>query len=326
MQQTERSQSESYFWPVVWAVGLHILMFAMLFVSFAFTPELPPARPVVQATLYQLQSQSQATTQTTQKVAGEAQKTSTPEFETERLELKKAEEQKQAQAEAQRQAAAKKAEEQKQAEEARKAEQAKAEAAKKAEAEKAAEQKRQADIAKKRAEEEAKKKAAEEARKKAAAEEAKKKAAAAEAAKKKAAEDAKRKAEEARRKAAEDQKAAALAELLSDNVQNQQALAETHGDKVAGNLDDLIIKLITENWQRPMSARRGMSVELLIQMLPDGTVTNASVSRSSGDAPFDNSAVAAVRNVGRIPEMQQLDRATFDRMYRQRRVIFKPGD
>lgn len=326
MQQTERSQSESYFWPVVWAVGLHVLMFAMLFVSFAFTPELPPARPVVQATLYQLQSQSQATTQTTQKVAGEAQKTSAPQFETERLEQKKAEEQKQAQAEAQKVAAAKKAEEQKKAEEARKAEQAKAEAAKKAEAEKAAEQKRQADIAKKRAEEEAKKKAAEEAKRKAAAEEAKKKAAAAEAAKKKAAEDAKRKAEEARRKAAEDQKAAALAELLSDNVQNQQALAETHGDKVAGNLDDLIIKLITENWQRPMSARRGMSVELLIQMLPDGTVTNASVSRSSGDAPFDNSAVAAVRNVGRIPEMQQLDRATFDRMYRQRRVIFKPED
>ena len=317
MQQTERSQSESYFWPIVWAVGLHVLMFAMLFVSFAFSPELPPARPVVQATLYQLKSQSQATTQTTQKVAGEAQKTSAPQFETERLEQKKAEEQKVA--------AAKKAEEQKKAEQA-KAEAAKAEAAKKAEAEKAAEQKRQADIAKKRAEEEAKKKAAEEAKKKA-AEEAKKKAAAAEAAKKKAAEDAKKKAaEDAKRKAAEEQKAAALAELLSDNVQNQRALAETHGDQVAGNIDDLIIKLITENWQRPMSARRGMSVELLIQMLPDGTVTNASVSRSSGDAAFDSSAVAAVRNVGRIPEMQQLDRATFDRLYRQRRVIFKPED
>lgn len=316
MQHSERSPSESYFWPIVWAVGLHVLMFAMLFVSFAFSPELPPARPVVQATLYQLQSQSQATTQTTQKVAGEAQKTSAPQFETERIEQKKAEEQK---------IAAAKAAEQKRAEDARKAEAAKADAAKKAEAEKAAEQKRQADIAKKRAEDEAKKKAAEDARKKAAAEEAKKKAAA-EAAKKKAAEDAKRKAEDARRKAAEDQKAAALAELLSDNVQNQQALAETHGDQVAGNLDDLIIKLITENWQRPMSARRGMSVELLIQMLPDGTVTNASVSRSSGDAPFDSSAVAAVRNVGRIPEMQQLDRATFDRMYRQRRVIFKPED
>ena len=46
MQQTERPQSESYFWPVVWAVGLHVLMFAMLFVSFAFAPDLPPARPI----------------------------------------------------------------------------------------------------------------------------------------------------------------------------------------------------------------------------------------------------------------------------------------
>src|SRR5690606_11465571 len=121
-------------------------------------------------------------------------------------------------------------------------------------------------------------------------------------------------------------KAAALAELLSDSVQHQQALADSVGDQVAGNLDDLIINLVSQQWRRPPSARNGMSVEVLIQMLPDGTITNASVSRSSGDAAFDNSAVAAVRNVGRIPELQQLDRATFDKMYRQRRMIFKPED
>ena len=313
MQQRERSPSESLFWPVVWAVALHTLMFAMLFVSFAFAPDLPPARPIVQATLYQLKSQSQATTQTNQKIAGEAKKTAAPQYEVEQLEQKKAEQQKQAAA---------KAAEQKKAEEARKAD-----AAKKADAQKkAAEQKKQADIAKKKAADEAaKKKAAEDAKKKA-AEEAKKKAAA-EAAKKKAAEDAKKKAaEEARRKAVEDKKAAALAELLSEDVGHQQALADEVGDQVAGNLDDLIIKLISENWRKPMSARSGMSVELLLEMLPDGTIINASVRRSSGDSPFDASAVAAVRSVGRIPEMQQLDRATFDSRYRQRRVIFKPED
>ena len=319
--QHERTQSESYFWPVVWAVGLHVLIFAMLFVSFAFSPELPPARPVVLVTLYQLQSQSQATTQTTQKVAGEAQKTSAPQFETERLEQKKAEEQKVA--------AAKQAEEQKKAEEAQKAEQAKAEAAKaeaakKAEAEKAAEQKHQADIAKKRAEEEAKKKAAEEAKKKAAAEEAKKKAAA-EAAKKKAAEDAKRKAEDARRKAAEDQKAAALADLLSDNVERQQTIADTHGDQVAGSYDDLIRRLVSESWSRPPSARNGMSVVVQINMLPDGTITNASVSRSSGDSAFDSSAVSAVRAVGRIPEMREIPAADFA-PYRSFKMTFTPED
>jgi len=317
-QQNERSSSESYFWPAVWAVALHALMFAMLFVSFAMTPDLPPARPIVQATLYQLKSQSQAKVQTTQKIAGEAKKTSAPTHQTEQLEQKKAEEQKQAA----------KAAEQKKAAEARKTEEVKkaAEAKKVEEKKKAAEQKKVADIAKKKAAEEAKKKAAEEAKKKALAE-AKKKAA--EEAKKKAAAEAAKKqkvAEEAKRKATEDKKAQALAELLSEDTQHQQALADEVGDQVAGDLDDLIVKLVSEQWRQPPSARNGMSVEVLIEMLPDGTITNAHVTRSSGDIPFDNSAVAAVRNVGRIAEMQQLDRATFDAKYRQRRVIFKPED
>ncbi|MCP1620792.1 cell division and transport-associated protein TolA [Pseudomonas sp. SLBN-26] len=334
-QQSERSPSESYFWPVVWAVGLHVLIFGMLFVSFAFTPELPPARPIVQATLYQLKSQSQATTQTNQKIAGEAKKTAAPMYEAEQLEMKKAEEQK---------VAAAKAAEQKKAEEARKAAEAKkAEETKKAEdAKKAAEEaakKQQADIAKKKAEEEAKKKAEEEAKKKA-AEEAKKKAAedakkkAAEEAKKKAAEDAKKKAaeeakkkaaEEAKRKAARDQKAAALAELLGDKVENQQAPADEVGDTTSGNYDDLIRLRVSELWTRPPSARNGMSVQVQINMLPDGTITNATVVRSSGDPSFDQSAVSAVRNVGRIPEMQGMKPSEFN-IYRSFKMTFTPED
>ena len=313
--QAERSSSESYFWPVIWAVAFHVLMFAMLFVSFAMTPELPPSRPIVQATLYQLKSQSQATVQTNQKIAGEAKKTKAPTHETEQLEQKKNEQEKLEVA---------KAAEQKKAEEVKKA----AEAKKADEAKKSAEQKKLADVAlKKKAEEEKKKAAAEEQKKKKAAEDAKKKKAAEEA-KKKATADAKKKAtaEAAKRKAAEDKKAQALAELLSDTTDYQQAVADTQGDQVAGSLDDLIVKLVSDNWTRPPSARNGMSVEVLIEMLPDGTITNASVARSSGDSAFDGSAVSAVRKVGRIPEMQQLDRATFDQLYRQRRAVFKPED
>ncbi|HBN8638094.1 cell envelope integrity protein TolA [Pseudomonas aeruginosa] len=318
-QQFERSPSESYFWPVVLAVVLHVLIFAMLFVSWAFAPELPPSKPIVQATLYQLKSKSQATTQTNQKIAGEAKKTASKQYEVEQLEQKKLEQQKLEQQKLeQQQVAAAKAAEQKKADEARKAEAQKAAEAKKADEAKkaaeakAAEQKKQADIAKKRAEDEAKKKAAAEAaKKKAAVEAAKKKAAAAAA---------------AARKAAEDKKAQALAELLSDTTERQQALADEVGSEVTGSLDDLIVNLVSQQWRRPPSARNGMSVEVLIEMLPDGTITNASVSRSSGDKPFDSSAVAAVRNVGRIPEMQQLPRATFDSLYRQRRIIFKPED
>lgn len=313
--QAERSSSESYFWPVIWAVAFHVLMFAMLFVSFAMTPELPPSRPIVQATLYQLKSQSQAAVQTNQKIAGEAKKTKAPTHETEQLEQKKNEQEKLEVA---------KAAEQKKANEVKKA----AEAKKADEAKKSAEQKKLADVAlKKKAEEEKKKAAAEEQKKKKAAEDAKKKKAAEEA-KKKATADAKKKAtaEAAKRKAAEDKKAQALAELLSDTTDYQQAVADTQGDQVAGSLDDLIVKLVSDNWTRPPSARNGMSVEVLIEMLPDGTITNASVARSSGDSAFDGSAVSAVRKVGRIPEMQQLDRATFDQLYRQRRAVFKPED
>ena len=340
MPHPERSRSESLYWPTILAVGLHVIIFGMLFVSFAMTPELPPSKPIVQATLYQLKSQSQAKTQTNQKIAGEAQKTAAKQYETEQMEQRKVEQQKQAAA---------KAAEQKKADEARKAEAAKAEAAKKAaevkkaEEAKQAEQKKQADIAKKKAADEAaknkaaeeaeKKKAAEEAKKKAAAEQAKKKAAeeakkkaAAEAAKKKAAEEAKKKAAaEAARKAAEDKKAQALAELLSDSTERQQAMADTQGDQVAGNFDDLIRLRAAEGWSRPPSARNNMSVTLQVNMLPDGTITSVTVSRSSGDAPFDNSAVAAVKNIGRLTEMQGLSAQDFQ-PYRSFKMTFTPED
>ncbi|AIS16811.1 cell envelope biogenesis protein TolA [Pseudomonas rhizosphaerae] len=365
MQKREHSASESFFWPTVWAVALHVLIFGMLFVSFAMTPELPEARPIVQATLYQLKSKSQATTQTNQKLAGEAKKSAARQTEVEQMETKKLEQEAIKAAEqkkeetAQKAEAAKKADEAKKADAAAKAEAAsaaaaKAEAAKAEAAEKAAEAKKSelADIAKKKAEqEEAKKEAAEDAKKKAAedakkkaAEDAKKKAeddakkaaatAAAEDAKKKAAEDAKKKAaadaakkkaQDAARKAAEDKKAQALADLLSDKPERQQALADERGDEVAGNFDDLIRSRAAEGWARPPSARKNMTVVLQINMLPDGTVTNVSVSRSSGDGPFDSSAVAAVKNIGRLTEMQGLKPADFN-PYRSFKMTFTPED
>ncbi len=350
MQKREHSASESFFWPTVWAVALHVLIFGMLFVSFAMTPELPEARPIVQATLYQLKSKSQATTQTNQKLAGEAKKSAARQTEVEQMETKKLEQEAIKAAEqkkeetAQKAEAAKKADEAKKADAAAKAEAAeaaaaKAEAAKAEAAEKAAEAKKSelADIAKKKAEqEEAKKEAAEEAKKKAAEDDAKKAAAAAAAedAKKKAAEDAKKKAaadaakkkaQDAARKAAEDKKAQALADLLSDKPERQQALADEQGDEVAGNFDDLIRSRAAEGWARPPSARKNMTVVLQINMLPDGTVTNVSVSRSSGDGPFDSSAVAAVKNIGRLTEMQGLKPADFN-PYRSFKMTFTPED
>lgn len=195
------------------------------------------------------------------------------------------------------------------------------------EAKKAAEEeakKAAAEEAKKKIVEDAKKKAAEDAKKKAEAEEAKKKVA--EDAKKKAAADAaKKKAQEAARKSAEDKKAQALADLLSDTPQRQQALADEQGDEVAGSFDDLIRARAAEGWARPPSARKGMTVVLQIGMLPDGTVTSVSVAKSSGDGPFDASAVAAVKNIGRLTEMQGMKPSDFA-PYRSFKMTFTPED
>jgi colicin import membrane protein len=68
-----------------------------------------------------------------------------------------------------------------------------------------------------------------------------------------------------------------------------------------------------------------MKVILQIIMLPDGTISGVSVAHSSGDAPFDSSAVAAVNNIGRLTEMQGLKPADFA-PYRSFKMTFTPED
>ena len=116
-----------------------------------------------------------------------------------------------------------------------------------------------------------------------------------------------------------------MAELLSDTTERQQALADEQGDQVAGDFDDLIRMRAAEGWARPPSARKGMTVVLQINMLPDGTVTAVKVAKSSGDASFDSSAVAAVKNIGRLTEMQGLKPNEFN-PYRSFKMTFTPED
>lgn len=337
------------------ALGLHLLVLVFLFVSFSSAPEFEPAKPIVRATLVQLNSKSPAVTQTDQKIAGEAERTAAQRHEAEELQRdqqkqKQQQEQEAAQraaAEQQQAAAAKAASAQAEKEQAAKEQSKAAEERKKAEQveqQKAAEAKRKADAAKKLADEQAANKAAAEAAKRKEAEEAKRKA---EEAKRKAEQDAKSKADaEAKRKAdaakkaeadrvaklkreQEEAKAKALSELLASETQYQRAQADQVGDEVAASYDDVIRRYVSEQWRRPPTARNGMLVEVRISMLPSGDITDAVITRSSGDAGFDQSAIQAVRNVGRIPEMQQLSRespSTFDRMYRQRTLRFKPED
>tara|TARA_Y100001968_G_scaffold219876_1_gene202650 strand:- start:7358 stop:8398 length:1041 start_codon:yes stop_codon:yes gene_type:complete len=338
--QYRPAASERYSSPLLKAVGLHLLVAILLFASFSSAPEFEPARPIVQATLVQLDSMSPSTTPTDQKIAGEAQQSRSPRADEEALEKQReqqqaaeaaraaqAEQARQAEAEAQRKAAeaerqAEAEAEQKAADAAAAAERRQAEEARKAAEAQAARERAAAEAERKKAEEEARRKEQEEARRKAAEE-----------AERKAAQEAERRREQERvareQREREAAKASALNELLGEETEYQQAQADRIGDQVAASFDDVIRRYVSQQWRRPPTARNGMVVEVRLSMLPTGQITDAVVIRSSGDPGFDQSAVQAVKNVGRIPEMQQLSSenpAEFNRLYRQRNLRFRPED
>lgn len=112
-----------------------------------------------------------------------------------------------------------------------------------------------------------------------------------------------------------------LKQLLSNNDNNPPP-GDKLSNQVVGRIDDLVRQRIQKNWTELGNPLPGSQVELLIEMSPNGTIMNVLVSHSSGNIDFDNSAVTAARNVGRIPEVQQLDTNTFNQLYRKRAFIF----
>lgn len=103
------------------------------------------------------------------------------------------------------------------------------------------------------------------------------------------------------------------------------------GPEIATNMDanisveELIRARAAESWSRPASARKSMHVTLQIGMQLDSTTTSVNVVNSSGDTPFDNSAMAAVRNIGVLAEVQTLKPNEVSR-YRLFNMAFTPDD
>lgn len=291
--------------PVILAVGIHLVLFALLFVSYTSEPQLPESRPVIKARLYQLESQNKAEQKTTQKIAGDAEKTAARQHEREQLEQKK-QQQLARQREQQRQQEAKKAAEQKRQQQL------------------AAEKKRQQEqekvlAAKRLAEQQAAKKAAEKQRQQQLAAEKQRQ--------QQAAKERELAEKQRQRKIEEEKQAAALAELLSEQTRYQRELADRQAKEDIGRINDRIIGLVSRNWIRPpVGLGKGITVEVAVEFLPDGRIKTATVSKTSGNHAFDNSAVAAILGVVRIDEIQQLDRAIYEKTYRNITMAFRPED
>ncbi len=164
-----------------------------------------------------------------------------------------------------------------------------------------------------KAEQEAKRKAEQETRQK--AEQAARKKAEQEA-RAKAEADARQKAEaEARAKADAEARRKAEAEQQAREKALQEALAQEQRERELSPLSNAYISAISQkiarNWNQPVGISKDLRCELSVTQLPDGSVTNARITKSSGNALFDESVLRAVYKSSPLPQPPSAE--VFDR-------------
>ena len=193
-------------------------------------------------------------------------------------------------------------------------------ARKKAEAEKAAKAKAEAEKAAKAKAQAEKEKAAKAAAEKAAKEKAAKEKAAEEARKKAAAEAARQKALAEKAAQASAGSLDSLIDSESDAISGAKQAAQA-----ANGFESLLKKYVGQNWNRPSGTVPGMTVTLRVSLLPTGELVSAAVSKSSGNAAFDRSAIQAIQKAAPFTEMQDLP-ASAKSQFRNFNLYFNPED
>lgn len=129
-----------------------------------------------------------------------------------------------------------------------------------------------------------------------------------------------------------------LTELLAqeevDRAEQRQAANESAPQPSQSDSDSLeadpetaeyiaaIQSAVGRRWTRPPSARNGMEVRLNVRLAPGGDVLNVTLQQSSGDAALDRTALAAVKNAGRLPVPEG---AAFEK-FREFTFLFRPED
>lgn len=267
MQQPEDKRTKA----IIVTVVLHIVLIASVILGIEFSDYRPLSGPKVEIVEAELDP-----TPPKPRVDPEAERRKREEEERQRQAELEAEHQRQQEQQAQKQREA----EQRQQAEAEARRQTELEAKQKAEA--AAEARRKAEAeTRKKAELEARKKAELEAKRKAEAEARRKQA-----------------EEEARRKAEAEQRAREQA--------LQEALAMEERERELNPLRDAysnaISQQISRNWLRPPGISDDLKCEVLVVQLPDGNVTSARITKSSGNTIFDESVIKAIYKAAPLPQ------------------------
>ena len=79
------------------------------------------------------------------------------------------------------------------------------------------------------------------------------------------------------------------------------------------------------NWREPKSSKVGLKTEFIISLVPTGEVIDVSLTKSSGDKAFDQSALLAINKVNRFYDLE-MPRKLFDENFRKFTVVFSPKE
>ena len=121
----------------------------------------------------------------------------------------------------------------------------------------------------------------------------------------------------------------AKAEIETVKVEKDLLLKQILGKEVEGSVEEisyysnLIRDQVIINWKQPSSAKKGMSAEILITLVPTGEIVQVKLTKTSGNQAFDSSTLNAIQKVSKF-EGLDMSRRLFDNNFRKFTLVFNP--
>ena len=121
----------------------------------------------------------------------------------------------------------------------------------------------------------------------------------------------------------------AKVEIETVKVEKDLLLKQILGEEIKSSVEEisyysnLIRDQVIINWKQPSSAKKGMSAEILITLVPTGEIVQVKLTKTSGNQAFDGSALNAVQKVSKF-EGLDMGRRLFDNNFRKFTLVFNP--
>lgn len=135
-----------------------------------------------------------------------------------------------------------------------------------------------------------------------------------------------RKAREEKQRKADKERARKQAEKAQQERKEQALIAAKEDKQAANSYLQLIQARLSQQWNRPKSARRGMETLIELRLVPTGRIVGVEILESSGDIAFDRSVEQAAYKAAPFSELQKMKPRIFEQYFRSVKIVFNPED